>query len=93
VAAANGNGGNLQVVGISTSNGLPYLIWQDASNGNWMGCYQLTYNGPPVVDLAMGTGGPGSQGFLQVGYIGNNGNIYLSYQDLEGAWYSYGPLP
>lgn len=92
-AAANGNNGNLQVVGIDPSNSQPYFIWQDASNGNWMGCYQLPYNGKPIVDLAIGKGGQGSQGYLQVGYLGNDGKVYLNYQDLSGAWYFYGPLP
>ncbi len=91
-AAANGNGGNLQVVGIGATDGLPYLIWQDASNGNWMGCYQLPIgqNAPKVIDLCMGTG---NQGYLQVAYIGADGKIYVNWQDQNGKWGWYGPLP
>lgn len=92
-AAANGNGGNLQVVGIGATDSQPYLIWQDAGNGNWMGCYQLPYSGQPIVDLVMGNGGQGSQGFLQVCYLASDGKIYLNYQNLAGAWGYYGPLP
>ncbi len=100
MAAANGNAGNLQVVGIGANDGLPYLIWQDNQTGTWTAYndpngsgMKLPYGGPQVVDLAMGTAGPGSQGFLQVGYIGSNGKIYVNYQDLHGNWDWYGPLP
>jgi hypothetical protein len=96
MAAAKGNGGNLQVVGISEE--LPYLIWQD-TGGNWHPYtnpqgqgMQLPNANPavPVVDLAMGTG---NQGVLQVGYIGQDGKIYVNWQDKNGNWGWYGPLP
>ncbi len=89
--------GNFQVVAVS--GGLPYLIWQDAG-GHW-GNYvspaglgmQLPMSTPaaaPLQDLAMGIG---DQGFLQVGYIGADGNIYVNFQDLHGNWGWFGPLP
>jgi len=96
MAAARGNGGNLQVVGIS--NGLPDLIWQGAG-GDWSPYanpqgqgMQLPDANPmnALLDLAMGTG---NQGFLQVGYIGQDGSIYVNWQDQDGNWGWYGPLP
>jgi len=97
VAASIGADGHFQVVGIS--NGLPYLTWADA-NGTW-GTYvnpqgqgmQLPMNSDsafPLQDLAMGFG---NQGYLQVGYLGNDGNIYVNWQDFGGNWGWYGPLP
>jgi len=98
MAGCVGADGNFQLVGIS--GGLPYLIWQDAANGGW-GVYmnpngqgmQLPMNSPsavPLQDLVMGFG---NQGFLQVGYIGNDGNVYVNWQDKNGNWGWYGPLP
>jgi hypothetical protein len=97
VAAGLGNASNLQVVGISSLDNLPNLIWQDTA-GNWW-----PYNNPDgqgtrlpnpasiqVIDLAIGMGG---QQFLQVGYIGQDGNIYVNWQDTNGKWGWYGPLP
>ncbi len=100
VAAASGvGGGSLQVVGIGAADGMPYLIWQNAQ-GTWFpysnpngGGMKLPYNGPQIQDLAIGVGGMGSQGYLQVGYIGTDGKIYVNYQDPSGTWGSYGPLP
>jgi hypothetical protein len=96
LAAANGNpNGNLQVVGLS--DGLPYLVQQDAA-GNWtpymgsQGQQLPLYPGFAVTftDLCMGMG---PQGSLQVGYLGSDGNIYVSWQDQNNEWGFYGPLP
>jgi hypothetical protein len=97
MAGAKGSDGNLQVVGISA--GLPYLIWQDTAGGNWHHYenpqgqgMQLPDSNPmnSLLDLAMGIG---NQGFLQVGYIGQDGNIYLNWQDQNSGWHWSGPLP
>jgi hypothetical protein len=98
MAAAMGADSHLQVVGIGT-DGLPYLIWQN-QEGTW-----APYKNPdgqgmqlpmksqaaiPLMDLVMGTG---NQDYLQVGYIGADGNIYVNWQNKNGTWDWYGPLP
>jgi len=92
LAAASGNQGNLQVVGIGKTDGLPYLFWQDAASGSWSGCYQLPIDtsAPGLSDLCTGMG---SQQYLQVGYLGTDGKVYVNWQDTNGNWGWYGPLP
>lgn len=97
MAASIGADGHLQVIGLS--GGLPYLIWQD-SGGHWQ-VYQNsqglgmqlpmnTAAATPIADLVTGIG---DQGYLQVGYIGADGSIYVNWQNPQGAWGWYGPLP
>lgn len=91
LAAYPGNDSNLQVVGIGKSDGLPYLFWQSATDGNWNECFQLPIDAavPAISDLCMGMG---TQRYLQVGYIAG-GKIYVNWQDTFGNWAWYGPLP
>jgi len=108
IAAGFGNDGNLQVVGIGPTvypGNLPYLIWQDV-NGGWspypydgstgeyvtLGNDFLGLKTQPI-DLAIGMGWTGNQApALQVGYLGEDGNIYINWQDPEGAWHWYAGL-
>jgi hypothetical protein len=87
--------------------GFPYLFWQD-TYGNWWPYYNgqsegtagtaLPDGGPgqqvmPVADMAVGMGWNSGQAALQVGYFGNDGNIYINWQDTYGNWYWYGGTP
>jgi hypothetical protein len=123
-AAAKGNVGNLQVIGIGPSGvpipvplppnvaypywayiapvveSYPNLFWQD-TGGNWNSynnpdSYGPGY-GPPwstslpttqkrVCDVAISMG---PQNYLQVGYIGFDGNVYINWQDNGGTWHWY----
>ena len=89
------------------SDGFPYLVWQDTC-GNWWpydngqaagtAATALPDGGPgqqvmPVTDMAVGMGWNGGQPALQVGYFGNDGNIYINWQDTYGNWYWYGGTP
>jgi hypothetical protein len=95
-SVAQGNGGNLRVVGLvhSTLSGanVPYLIWQNAGNGawNWFGALPNTLQQVSLVDLDMAHG---SATNLVAGYVGNNGRVYVHSQAANGGWTFYGPLP
>jgi hypothetical protein len=102
LAAKIGGDGNLQVVLLglvgTTGAALPYLVWQWQGNGSWspysnpggQGAQLPVAPGVLVTDLAIGIGG---QNFLQVGYIGVDQKIYVNWQDDQGNWAWYGPLP
>jgi hypothetical protein len=80
----------------------PYLVWQD-TGGQWNP--YLYENGPwtsligepdgaagsPMVDVAIGEGWNGTgQPALQVAYLFQNGQVYVSYQnDADGQWFFY----
>jgi hypothetical protein len=100
IAAASGNDGYLQVVGLRTDrpyNGVPFLAWQDG-NGIWSrysNSEGKTVPLPvgttdPLTDLAMGTG---SYGRLQVAYVAQNGKILRGEQGEDGTWLKAHPLP
>lgn len=97
VAAGMGADGHLQVIGLA--GGLPYLIWQD-SRGKWSQYenpggqgMQLPFNSKTAAPLQDLVTGIGNQGYFQVGYIGADGQIYVNWQDPNGNWGWYGPLP
>jgi hypothetical protein len=85
IATGVGSGGNLQEIGLSAPDGLPYLIGQDNAT-------ELPNASPPVRFSQIATG-VGSGGNLQV--IGLSGDQpYLIGQDnATGAWSWYGQLP
>jgi hypothetical protein len=74
---------------------LPFLVWQDTSgawspynNGFSLQSDFAALNVQPL-DLATGMGfgyGTGGLTFLQVVYLGSDGNVYLNYQDQNGNW-------
>jgi hypothetical protein len=73
----------------------PYGFWQD-TGGNWNLYSNGDSVGPPwstrlpaqnhVCDLAVAMG---PQGYLQVGYIGFDGNVYINWMEPEGNWNWY----
>jgi hypothetical protein len=82
---------------------LPWLIWQDTA-GAWSpfpfdpntgeytdlaSGFGYLGNAPYPVDLAIGTGWSGNAPALQVGYLGTDGNIYITWQDSAGTWHWY----
>ena len=91
-------------LGNNGSGQLPYLFWQYNVDSSWSLFQFDSQNGGPVgalnnpftnlggitpVDLAIGLGWNGASSALQVAYLGSDYNIYLSWQDNEGNWYSY----
>jgi hypothetical protein len=97
MAACVGTDGNFQVVGLC--KGLPYLVTQSAANGAWSAFKNpngqgsqlpmTTRSAVPLKDLVMGYG---NQRLLQVGYLGEDG-IYVNFQQANGNWGWFGPLP
>jgi hypothetical protein len=95
------------VLGNNGSGELPYLFWQNSANQSWnlfqfdsqSGGLVGALNNPfagleniEPIDLAMGSGWNGPGPALQVAYLGSDYNVYLSWQDNEGNWYSYSGL-
>jgi len=105
LASGFGNSNNLQVVGLGSDlyypANSPFLIWQDTM-GNW---YFFPYdpsndrylslvngfNEPALfpTDVAMGTGWCDQGPALQVAYLGNDNNVYVTWQDPFGGWHWY----
>ncbi|WP_433931551.1 hypothetical protein AB3662_44890 [Sorangium cellulosum] len=94
LALAQGNSGNLQVVGIGAADGLPYLAsWQGSGNGTWYAGFALPSAGVRLSSLALAQGNNGN---LQVVGIGAaDGLPYLaSWQDsTDGSWHAGFALP
>jgi hypothetical protein len=82
-AAAQGNGGNLQVWGLGT-DALPHMVaWQDSS-GTWHNVGSLPQYNTSLSDLIMGHGNGGN---IEVIGLGTNQHIALiSVQDSGGNW-------
>jgi hypothetical protein len=94
-ATGAGNGNNLQVICIST-DGKPYLIWQDNSpgsqNGQWKWGGALPH-GPAEVSFTSVATGIGNEGCLQVVCLAD-GKPYLIWQEnATGRWHWGGALP
>lgn len=91
VQLGKGNSGNLQAV-FTGQDGLPYLIWQDNSNGIWSlfgklpGDQGSNYS---LVQLANG-----NNNNLQCVFQDSNNQLYLIWLDNNsGIWNWYGRLP
>jgi hypothetical protein len=83
--------GLLQVICLGQTDGLPYLVWQDAG-GTWHYYGQLPC--PANTTFASIATGVGNAAQLQVVCIGKTDGLpYLIYQDTGGTWHSYGVLP
>lgn len=93
MATGIGNNGNLQVIAIGASDGLPYLVYQVKSSGSWYWFGKLP--NPNNVRFNSVTTGIGNNGNLQVIGIGaSDGFPYLIYQvKSSGSWYWFGRLP
>ncbi|HTW47772.1 MAG TPA: hypothetical protein VMD92_07480 [Acidobacteriaceae bacterium] len=82
---------------------LPWLVWQspagawspfpyDPNTGEYVDLasgFGPLGNGTYPADLAIGTGWSGNAPALQVGYLGQDGNIYITWQDSGGTWHWY----
>ncbi len=90
---ANGNSGNLQVIGLGQSDDLPYLIWQNSS-GQWIWAGLLPYQDSPTpVPFQSLATGLGNAGLLQVIGLGLSNNLpYLAWQDSKGGWHLQGEI-
>ncbi len=93
LTAALGADGKLQVIGLGTEDGQPYLIYQD-QGGRWHGGYGRLPNDSGVSFSTL-TAALGADGKLQVIGLGEqDGQPYLIYQDQGGHWHGgYGRLP
>jgi len=82
IDSAVGNSNNFQTVLLGT-NGLPYLVWQDHSNGLWywgsLPAWGKTYES---FSLAKG-----NNGNIQASMLATDGTPYLIWQDQsDGTW-------
>ncbi|MDC0746432.1 hypothetical protein [Polyangium mundeleinium] len=87
IYAAQGNGGNLQVIGIGKADALPYLAdWQYSGDGSWHPGFALP--SPNVRLLPSLAVAPGNGGNLQVVGLGANNLPYLSswQHSSNGTW-------
>ncbi len=88
-----GNHGNLQVIALGSSNGLPYLFWNSNSDGSWHWTGALPDT--PGIPFKAVKAEQGNNTNLQVVGLGaNDGLPYLIYQtNSDGKWHWYGALP
>ncbi len=95
VAAAPGypvSGGHqpLQVIGLGKDN-LLYLITQDTA-GNWHANNNPALPNPQSTqfqDIAVGLGSDRNKPALQVGCLGTDGHVYITWQRDDGKWFWY----
>jgi hypothetical protein len=90
VAMGTGHDSNkLQV--ILLAGGMPWLVWQD-TDGQWNWHDQLPVGKMPAglssfSEVVAAIGNDSNK--LQVLLLGNDGNVYLIWQDVTGAWHPY----
>jgi hypothetical protein len=93
VATGIGNGGNLQVILLGASDGLPYLLYQVSGSGSWY--WRGALPNPSGLQFSGLATGKATNGNLQVILLHKGDGIpYLIWQQqTDGSWHWYGPLP
>lgn len=83
-----GTFGNLQVLGIGATDGLPYLIYQVESSGSWYWAGQKpNSNGVRFTQVASGRLGSPYFESLYMPALGTNGFVYTAGQNaVTGSW-------
>ncbi|TKD03220.1 hypothetical protein [Polyangium fumosum] len=94
IAMANGNNGNLQVVGLGGADRLPYLAsWQNSSDGTWHPGFVLPGPGVRLSSIAVAPGNSGNLQVIGIDAISNLAYLASWQSSSDGTWHAGFPLP
>ncbi len=92
-SVADGNYGDLNIVGLGKNNGYLYIPdWQDWNSGTWYAAGVLPGQTRAFSDFVVAQGNSGN---LQVFGLGKSDSVVYpsAWQNSSGAWSTYGTMP